>query len=136
MSLYMNLGDQRRNPPEFRRWKVELVRTGMTRGELVHEFVPLTGAICSWVKQADLDEGRRTDGLTTDERAELRRLKREVRQLRMEREIQEKPRAGSPGRAPRSRSGVGFVRAHEAEFPVLAMCHVLGLSPSGATRPG
>ena len=45
------------------------------------------GAIRNWVRQAALDEGRREDGLTTDELAELRRLRRENRQLKEEREI-------------------------------------------------
>ena len=60
---------------------------------LAGEFEPSAGAIRNWVKRADLDEGRRSDGLTTEERAELRRLKREVRQLRMEREILKKAAA-------------------------------------------
>ena len=41
----------------------------------------------NWIAQADLDEGRRRDGLTTVERAELRKLRKENRQLRVEREI-------------------------------------------------
>ena len=73
--------------PEFRRQMVELVRSGRSVEGLAGEFEPSAGAIRNWVKRADLDEGRRSDGLTTEERAELRRLKREVRQLRMEREI-------------------------------------------------
>ena len=80
-------------PPEFRRQMVELVRSGRSVEALAREFEPSAGAIRNWVKQADLDEGRRSDGLTTDERAELRRLKREVRQLRMEREILKKATA-------------------------------------------
>ena len=44
-----------------------------------------TQSIRNWVVQADLDGGRRTDGLTTQEREELRRLRRENKQLRMER---------------------------------------------------
>ena len=72
---------------EFRRQMVELVRSGRSVEGLAGEFEPSAGAIRNWVKRADLDEGRRSDGLTTEERAELRRLKREVRQLRMEREI-------------------------------------------------
>ena len=71
--------------PEFRRQMVELVRSGRSVEGLAGEFEPSAGAIRNWVKRADLDEGRRSDGLTTEERAELRRLKREVRQLRMER---------------------------------------------------
>ena len=80
-------------PSEFRRQIVELVRSGRSVEELAREFEPSAGAIRNWVKQADLDEGRRSDGLTTDERAELRRLRRETRQLRMERDILKKAAA-------------------------------------------
>ena len=45
------------------------------------------------IKQADLDTGRRTDGLTSEEQAELRRLRRENRQLKLEREILKKAAA-------------------------------------------
>lgn len=74
-------------PPEYKREIVELVRSGRTPEELAREFEPSAGAIRNWVRRADLDEGRRNDGLTSDEREELRRLKRENRQLRMERDI-------------------------------------------------
>jgi transposase len=73
--------------PEFREQMVELVRAGRTPEELSREFEPSAQTIRNWVKQADIDAGNRSDGLTTEERAELRRLKREVKQLRMEREI-------------------------------------------------
>jgi transposase len=66
---------------------VELVRAGRTPEELGREFEPTAQAIRNWVRQADLDEGRRDDGLTTAEREELRRLRRENRQLREDREI-------------------------------------------------
>lgn len=74
-------------PPEYRRQMVELVRSGRSPEELAKEFEPSGPSIRSWVKQADLDEGRREDGLTTAEREELTRLRRENRQLREEREI-------------------------------------------------
>ncbi len=62
--------------PEFRRQMVELVQSGRSVEALAREFEPSSGAIRNWVKQADLDEGRRSDGLTTEEREELRRLRR------------------------------------------------------------
>jgi transposase len=73
--------------PEFRRQMVELVRAGRAPEELAKEFEPTAQAIRNWVKQSDLDEGKREDGLTSAEREELRRLRRENRQLREEREI-------------------------------------------------
>ena len=66
---------------------VELVRAGRTPGELAREFECSDQTIRNWVRQAERDEGRRDDGLTTDERTELQRLRRENRQLREEREI-------------------------------------------------
>ncbi len=79
--------------PEFRRQMVEMVRAGRTPEELSREFEPTSQTIHNWLKQADRDEGRRADGLTTEERSELRRLKREVKQLRIEREILKKAAA-------------------------------------------
>jgi transposase len=80
-------------PPELRRRLVELVRSSRTPEELSRQFEPTAQAIRNWVKQADLDEGRREDGLTTAEREELRRLRRENRVLREEREILRKAAA-------------------------------------------
>ena len=81
-------------PPEFRRQIVELVRSGRRNPEeLSREFEPTAQAIRNWVAQADRDEGRRADGLTTAERQELGRLRRENRELRIEREILSKAAA-------------------------------------------
>jgi len=77
-------------PPEFRKQMVGLVRIGRTPEELAREFEPSLTTIRNWVRQADLYEGRREDGLTSEEKEELGRLRRENRQLRMEREILKK----------------------------------------------
>ena len=66
---------------------VELVRAGRTPEELSREFEPSAQAIWNWVRQAERDEGRREDGLTSAERDEITRLRRENRQLRLERDI-------------------------------------------------
>jgi transposase len=80
-------------PQEFRQRMVELVRSGRDPAELAKEFEPSEWAIRGWVKQAGLDAGQRSDGLTTDEREELRRLRRENKVLREEREILKKAAA-------------------------------------------
>ncbi len=80
-------------PPEYRRQMVDLVRSGRAPEDLAREFEPSAQAIRNWVKQSDLDDGRRKDGLTTEERAELRRLRRENKTLRLEREILSKAAA-------------------------------------------
>jgi transposase len=65
---------------------VLLVRAGRSPEELAKEFEPTAQSIRTWFKQANADEGR-SDGVTSTERAELAALRREVRQLREEREI-------------------------------------------------
>jgi transposase len=72
---------------------VDLVRAGRSAEELAKEFEPTAKSIRDWVAQADRDEGRRGDGLTSAEREELVRLRREVKQLKLEREILSKAAA-------------------------------------------
>ena len=74
-------------PPEFRHQMVELVRSGRSIRELARDFECSEQTIRNWLRQADVEEGRRDDGLTSVEREKLRRLRRENRQLRLEREI-------------------------------------------------
>ena len=74
-------------PPEFREQMVALVRAGRTPEELSREFEPTAQSIINWVAQADRNEGKRKDGLTSAEREELQRLRKANRQLRLEREI-------------------------------------------------
>src|SRR2546428_9535059 len=81
------------SPPEFKRGLVEVVRAGRTRKELAEKFEPTAQSIRNWVAQADRDDGHRQDGLTTEEREELRRLRRENKVLREEREILKKAAA-------------------------------------------
>ena len=80
-------------PREFREKIVELVRSGRTPAELAKEFEPSIWTIHNWVTQADRDEGRRDDGVTSKEREELRRLRRENKRLKEEREILSKAAA-------------------------------------------
>lgn len=95
-------------PPEFRRQLLELVRAGRTPDELAQEFEPSAQTIRNWMAQADRDGGQRPDGLTSAEREELTRLKRENRQLKLEREILAKATAWfarETGTIPSSGSG-------------------------------
>lgn len=80
-------------PPEYRKRVVELARAGRTPASLAREFGIAPKSVRNWLKQADLDEGRRGDGLTTDERAELSALRRKVKVLEEEREILSKAAA-------------------------------------------
>jgi transposase len=84
---------RRAYPAEFRQEMVRLVRGGRSPEELSREFEPSAQAIRLWVAQTDRDEGRRQDGLTSDERLELQQLRRENARLREEREILKKAAA-------------------------------------------
>lgn len=66
---------------------IDLVRAGRTPEELAQEFEPSAQTIRNWVTQADRDSGRRSDGPSSAEQEELRRLRREIKRLREEREI-------------------------------------------------
>jgi transposase len=76
-----------RYPAEFRRRAVELARRReKPLVQLAADLGVSDASLHAWLKQADIDEGR-TEGLTTDERAELVRLRRANRVLEMENEI-------------------------------------------------
>jgi transposase len=84
---------RRRFSAEFRTRMVELVRAGRSPASLGREFEVAPQVIGRWLQHADRDEGRRADGLTSEERTELQRLRRENGRLREERDILKKAAA-------------------------------------------
>lgn len=90
--------------PEFWRQMVEPVRAGRDPADLAREFEPSSQAIGNWAAQADRQEDRRKakpaadTGLSAAEREELSRLRRENKQLRLERDILARARPGLPAR--------------------------------------
>lgn len=81
-------------PPEYRAEAVRLVREGGRElAEVAQSLGISTESLRVWVKRADLDSGRRRDGLTSDERQELARLRRRVRDLEEDKLILKKAAA-------------------------------------------
>ena len=81
--------------PEFRRQMIELVRSGRSPESLAKEFEPTAQAIRNWVAQS-VRGGTRDEGLRTEDRDEINRLRREVRQLKLERDILSNQRGPGP----------------------------------------
>lgn len=80
-------------PPEYRQKLIELVAAGRSPEELAKEFEPSAQTIRNWVKRAEADGGKRRDVLTSAEREELTKLRRELKQVKLEREILSKATA-------------------------------------------
>jgi transposase len=99
-------------PPEFRQQILELVRAGRSPDELAREFEPTAQTIRNWIKQTERDRGQRQDGLTSEEKAELARLRKENKQLRLEREI-----LSHRPDAPTGKAAAWFARETEAVPP-------------------
>lgn len=74
-------------PPEFRRQAVELLRAGRTPRELSESLGVSEQTLRNWRRQDQIDRHERDDGLTSDERDELARLRRENQRLRQERDL-------------------------------------------------
>ena len=73
--------------PEFKADAVRLVQSGKAIAQVARELDLTETALREWVRRAEADAGARQDVLTTEERQELSRLRREVKQLQREREI-------------------------------------------------
>jgi len=103
----------RTHPPyalEYRRRIVELARSGRKVDELAREFEPSANAIRKWIKQAELNEGLRRDGLTTNEREELNGCAGRTGSCAKNARYFQKPRPGSLRRPARRRRGVPIRR--------------------------
>lgn len=95
-------------PPEFRRQMVDLFHAGRTIVELSREFGVSTQSISTWIARAAADSvkpSRSKDVLTSAEREELSRLRRQVRQLQQERDILAKATAWFAGRGDKTSNG-------------------------------
>lgn len=96
-------------PAEFRQQMIELVGAGRVPAQLAREFEVSATTIAKWVAQSTVDEGRAPasgrDVLSTAERQELAQLRRENRQLKMERDILAKATAWFAGRGDKTSSG-------------------------------
>jgi transposase len=74
-------------PDEFRREAVQMLRAGRTPRELGESLGVSQQTLRNWRRQEQVDLRERDDGLTSDERDELRRLRKENARLRQERDL-------------------------------------------------
>ena len=82
-------------PQEFREQIIELARNGRSPKEPAEEFEPTETTIRNWLNQADRDDGLRSDGPTTEEKEEIRQLRKKLRKLQQNATSWQKPRPGS-----------------------------------------
>jgi transposase len=121
-------------PPQFKREAVRLVRSSPERSvaQIAKELgVSDNPSLRNWGKQTEIDQGEQ-EGLSTEEREELRKLRKENKVLRQEREILRKAsRPFSPGRTGSGEAFEAHRSKERASYPVSSLCRVLQLSRSG-----
>jgi transposase len=114
---------------DFKKDTVRLIREGgKTIAEIARDLDLAESAVRNWHKQAEIEEGRGAPGtLTKVEREELWRLRRENKQLQMERDIPKESGLLRQGQSMRSR----FIGVEKAHGPITVLCRVLRVSTSG-----
>ncbi|MGH9870128.1 MAG: IS3 family transposase [Candidatus Polarisedimenticolia bacterium] len=120
--------DRRKFSEEFKLETVQLVKnSGKSIREVAKELDLTESSLRYWVQQHEIDGGEK-EGLTTSEREELVRLRRENMQLKVERDILKKANGLlRQGKQLRFR----FIAAEKANFPIAMLCRVLGVARSG-----
>lgn len=125
----MTRGQRRQFTAEQKAQAVRLVREVGSVSQVARDLDLTATSLTSWIRQAEVDAGQGPGGaLTTEEKADLARLRRENRTLRMERDFFWKSRRLLRGGR---RSAHELIEAQKTRFPVAVMCQVLGLSRSG-----
>ena len=106
--------------PDQKADAVRMVREVGNVAQVARDLDLTETALRNWVKQADIDDGHGPEGaLTTEEREELRRLKRENRTLKMERDFLKKAAAFFAKEEDRS---FALIEAEKANYPITLMC--------------
>ena len=112
-------------------YKTGAVRLVLDEGKTVASAARDLGltesSLRNWVEQARADRTKGKTGLTTAEREELARLRKEVRELRMERDVLKKATASSR----RTTCEFAWIQTEKASYPLTKLCRWLGVTPSG-----